>query len=265
MSIYRATQANEMDRCLKSLSEQSLPPNQIVLVRDGPVEVSVEQCIKDHSRHLQIYHLHFPHNRGLGLALRDGLQACDHEFVARVDSDDWSLPERFALQLDYLLNNPSVSVIGGWLKEYYQDTAGPVGVVRQTPMCRSSIDRVARRRNPLNHPTVMFRKSHALSCGNYKPCLLFEDYFLWARMLMLGYQLANLPQVLVETQVGPQYFSRRGGIAYVRNELNLLKHLKAIGFLSSIDASIFILSRIPVRLLPLNIRQRLYKLFLRKT
>lgn len=263
MSIYAATRADDLDRCLASLSGQSLAPNQIVLVQDGPVESDVKRCIDNHSQNLPLDHLQFSKNRGLGRTLRDGLLNCDYEFVARVDSDDWSVPERFELQVDFLKKNPSISVIGGWLKEYYPAPDGPIGVVRQTPLEHASIKRAARRRNPLNHPTVMFRKPHVLASGNYEPCQFFEDYFLWARMLMSGYHLANIPHVLVETQVDPGYFSRRGGIAYVRHELYLLQQLKKIGFLSYVDTSIFILSRLPMRLLPLKARQRLYKDFLR--
>ena len=263
MSIYAATKADDLDRCLENLAAQSLAPDQIVLVRDGPVKSGIEQCIIRHSQNLPLHHLHFSQNRGLGLALRDGLQACDHEFVARVDSDDWSVPKRFSLQVDYLVNNPSISVIGGWLKENYQNASGPVSVVRQTPLEHRSVERAARRRNPLNHPTVMFRKSHVLASGNYEACLLFEDYFLWAKMLMSGYHLANLPYVLVETEVDLGYFSRRGGIAYVRKEIYLIQKLRKIGFLSSIDTGIFFLSRLPMRLLPLKVRQCLYKVLLR--
>ena len=162
MSIYAATRADDLDRCLDSLTTQSLVPQQIVLVRDGPVDTTVERCIENHSRNLPLYHLIYSKNRGLGLALRDGLLACDHELVARADSDDWSVPERFALQVDYLSMNPSISVIGGWLKEYYQSTTGPVPVVRQTPLDHGSLKRAGRRRNPINHPTAMFRKSHVV-------------------------------------------------------------------------------------------------------
>jgi len=263
MSIYNATRADDLDRCLTSIAEQSIAPNQIVLVRDGPIHRSVEQCIEIHQNNLPIQQLNFAQNRGLGLALRDGLLACTHELVARVDSDDWSISKRFELQINYLSNNPSVSVVGGWLKEHYQATGAPIDVIRQTPLGHDSIVRFARRRNPLNHPTVMFRKSHVLASGNYETCLLFEDYLLWAQMLVLGYCLANLPTVLVETNVDLSYFSRRGGLSYTKKELYLLRKLKTIGFLSHVDAAIFILSRLPVRLLPLRLRHFLYKIFLR--
>ena len=81
---------------------------------------------------------------------------------------------------------------------------------------------------------------------------------------MHGYHVANLPQVLVETEIDSDYFARRGGTGYVRKELHLLEKLRQIGFLSSFDTGIFVLSRLPMRLLPLVARRRLYKAFLRK-
>ena len=113
------------------------------------------------------------------------------------------------------------------------------------------------------HSVREHRRSHVLGSGNYESCLLFEDYFLWARMLMKGYHLANLPYILVETEVDLGYFSRRGGIAYVRKEIYLMQKLKKIGFLSLVGTGIFLLSRLPMRILPLKVRQYLYKVFLR--
>ena len=265
MSIYSATQADELNLCLESLTMQELPTNQVVLVRDGPVHPDVEKCIAKFSSRLPFEHLYFSSNRGLGCALHDGLKVCSNELVARVDSDDYSVPERFALQWDYLEENPAISVVGGWMKEHYLIDDVSSVVVRQTPLSPSNVAHTARRRNPVNHPTAMFKKSHVLESGSYQPCLLFEDYFLWARMLMAGYQIANLPQVLVETHVGSEFFARRGGISYLNHELHLLKKFRSIGFISGVNSAVFVLSRLPMRLAPLKLREQLYRALLRKS
>jgi len=263
MSIYAATRLDDLERCLESLAQQTLQPDQIVLVYDGPVDACVENWIENRARQMPLYCLKFPTNRGLGPALRDGLIACKHDLVARVDSDDWSVPERFEIQVDHLLNNPSISVIGGWLKEYYPGISGSVGMIRRTPLEQMTLKRNARRKNPLNHPTVMFRKYHVLASGNYESCPLFEDYLLWAKMLMRGYHLSNLPKVLVETEIDTDYFARRGGLYYIRQEIHLLSKLYTIGFFSRSRSIIFFLSRLPMRLIPKRLRQHSYKLMLR--
>ena len=257
ISIYHGTLASDMESCLKSLVDQHLQASQIILVRDGPVRPEVEQCIASFSSQLPFEHLSFENNRGLGLALRDGLTLCCHELVARVDSDDRSMPDRFALQIAFLKENPAISVVGGWMREHYCSATQSSVRLRKVPIDIKTIARYARRRNPLNHPTVMFRKSHALQSGGYQSCHLFEDYFLWARMLMDNYRLANLPVVLVDTQIDPTYFERRGGVAYLCHEFRLLKKLKRLGFFSQIDAIGFIIIRLPMRLVPVKLRKKL--------
>ena len=263
MSIYAETRASDLSQCLGSLSQQTLPATEIVIVRDGPVHSTVEQCIQSYESTFLFQHLSFPRNRGLGPALRDGLNACSYELVARVDSDDWSVPERFQKQAQFLHSESSISVVGGGLKEHYGTGGKTISVMRQSPTDHASIRQTGKRRNPMNHPTVMFRKNDVLACNSYEFCPLFEDYYLWAKMLTQGYLLSNLPEVLVETEIGPDYFRRRGGVTYVRNELRLVRKLRQIGFLSPMEAGIFILSRLPVRLVPISCRQYMYRTFLR--
>jgi len=265
MSTYWATRSDDLERCLKSLVAQTLPASEIVLVRDGPVGDDVEHCINQFRGTLPFNHLHLPKNKGLGEALKLGLEACHHELVARVDTDDWSISNRFSLQSDFLTQHIAISAVGGWLKEHYSDTYGRGSVVRKTPLNISDINLSAKRRNPVNHPTVMFRRSHIMSCGNYKPCHLFEDYYLWARMLKQGYLIENLPTVLVQTEVDSNYFKRRGGLMYIRSELELVTKLMNIRFISSLEATLFILTRLPIRILPVYFRKMIYRYFLRRS
>ena len=263
MSIYSATKASELDRCLNSLSRQTLPATEIVIVRDGPIHTNVERCIHAYESKLPLYHLTFNHNRGLGLALHDGLEACNYELVARVDSDDWSVSERFEKQTKFLQREPNVSLVGSWLQERYHVGSDIILVMRHSPTEHVSIRQIAKRRNPINHPTVMFRKFHVLDCGSYESCTLFEDYLLWTKMLTRGYLFHNLPEVLVETEVDTSYFQRRGGFGYLNNEIRLLQKLRQTGFLSLRESGIFAICRLPMRISPVPVRQYLYKTFLR--
>jgi glycosyltransferase involved in cell wall biosynthesis len=246
------------------LTQQTLPAAEIVMVWDGLVDSSVETCVKRYEPVLPFRHLRMRQNRGLGSALRDGLNACRNELIARVDSDDWSAPTRFEQQIEFLRAEPNVSVLGGWLKEWYHQKGTLVSAVRRSPLQHHSIKNTAKIRNPINHPTVMFRKSHILACGSYESCPLFEDYFLWAKLLTRGYVLRNLPEIFVETDVDSEYFRRRGGLAYIKNELNLIRKLEQIGFLNHFEACIFFLSRSPIRFTPVALRETLYRALLRK-
>ena len=264
MSIYSATKASDLDKCLTHLTKQTLPADQIVLVWDGEIDSAVESCIDHYTPTLPFQHVRQRQHRGLGPALQDGLNFCRNELIARVDSDDWSVPTRFEQQIMFLQSEPKVSVLGGWLKEWYQHKGVSESAIRTSPLDHDSIKGIAKFRNPINHPTVMFRKSHVLACGNYEKCDFFEDYFLWAKLITHGYILRNLPEVLVETNVDAEYFRRRGGLKYINNEINLIRKLVQIGFFGSFHAGLFFFSRSPFRFAPIAIRKQLYRTLLRK-
>jgi len=265
MSAYSGTLVEDLAACLESLRAQTVLANEIVLVLDGPLSEDTANYIKRLPPSLPIKTVSFSENRGLGHALREGLLHCRHELVARVDTDDICIPERFQKQLHYLLEHPEIMLVGGGLREWYYHGGKTSSRVRSGPLSPDAVAIQARSRNPFNHPTVFFRKSAVLASGNYQSCLFFEDYFLWSRMIKAGYKLANMPEVLVETQAGSAYFRRRGGLKYFQYELEFARKLSEIGFLSLKDMALFLLRRLPFRLLPQSVRSISYKIFLRKT
>ena len=149
------------------------------------------------------------------------------------------------------------------MRELYESRGQIISAVRQVPVDPKTIISSAKKRNPINHPTVMFRKKVVIACGNYQNCPYFEDYFLWARLLESGCNLANLPVVLVETEIDSAYFERRGGINYIFDEVRLARKLYSIGFFSLIGIVWFLLIRLPVRLTPYTLRSSLYRYLLR--
>ena len=266
MSIYLNTDPTELLSCLKSISDQSLLPSQVVVVLDGPVKSDVLDVLNTYREQAPfiVDLLKLPENRGLGEALAYGLETCRHDLVARVDTDDINLPNRFEVQHQYLEASPEVSVVGGFMEEVYLRDDKTVSCVRSVPTDKKSIVKSSRFRNPLNHPTVMFRKSHVLQCGSYKPLLWFEDYYLWARMMVKGYQIANIERTLVRTSADNQYFVRRGGLQYIRQEIDLTKKLRAIGFHNIFHSIRFIAVRLVIRIIPVRYRSWLYFRVLRK-
>jgi len=262
VSVYLGTKANDLAACFESLLSQTLPTKEIVVVIDGPLTTDTEFCLKHYCGRLPIKLLPFPTNRGLGLALRDGLVSCENELIARVDSDDISLPERFLKQATFMTENSTISVVGSELCETYYIRQTSAKVIRNVPNT-TGLGRKNRIRNPLNHPTVMYRKSHVISCGSYENCHLFEDYLLWAKVIQHGYRIANLCEPLVETTVDNEYFKRRGGITYIANEIALCKRLLDLKYFSKTDALIFLCTRIPLRLVPHRCRKLIYLTVLR--
>ena len=156
-----------------------------------------------------------------------------------------------------------VSVVGGVIREHSCHGSRKAQYLRSVPLSHQQICRTARRRNPINHPTVMFRKNDILTCGNYGDYRFFEDYELWARIISNGYLLRNLDQVLVETTPNQRFFSRRGGLSYIHDEFVLARRLYQLGFLNSFQLTRFILSRVPVRLAPPLLMEFFYRTVLR--
>jgi glycosyltransferase involved in cell wall biosynthesis len=263
MSVYKETNASELEACLESVRKQDIVPRELVIVFDGPVSKSVEAYIAKQSEVANINLIRKPINEGLGSALRDGLCKCKYDIVARMDTDDICVAGRFEMQCNYLRENEHISLVGGQLAEKYTIGSNEITVERRLPESPREIATVARHRNPLNHPTIMFRKKDVIDSGSYKPFPLLEDYHLFARMLVRGYLLANLPQVFVQARPDDQYFERRGGLTYFRREILLTKVFRDIGFHTWPDSIRFLLIRAPFRLLTKSIRRRLYVTVLR--
>jgi len=188
---------------------------------------------------------------------------CRYDLVARMDSDDVCILNRFELQCKYLEQHPEISVVGGALLEKYVYKNRLFHAVRSVPTGPDDIGRVSRLRNPMNHPTVMFRKSDVEAVGGYLPFLLLEDYYLWARMLLKGYLLANLPDVLVKAGADTSYFERRGGREYFEREKALTRRFREMGFHNRWTSLWFLGLRWLFRMVPVAIRARLYHLLLR--
>jgi glycosyltransferase involved in cell wall biosynthesis len=264
MSVYRATDAGDLARCLDSVAGQSLAADEIIIVFDGPVSDGVRRQVSAHSEQLPIRILDFPANRGLGPALRDGLDAARFEIVARMDADDVCAAGRFAEQYRFLEQNPGISVVGGALRERQRSRRRSGIVVRRLPTGPEEVAAYSKMRNPVNHQTAMFRRRDVLAAGSYQPFPLLEDYHLWARMLARGCRIANLPSVFAEATVDVEYYARRGGWSYFVQEMRLAKAFRSFGFHTRWDSARFLAARAPFRLVPTPLRARLYARALRR-
>jgi len=264
MSVYGKEQASNLCQCLDSLANQTLPAQEVVIVEDGPLGEPLLATIQAYRRLLPIVSLRLPINVGLGAALRAGLFACRGEYVARMDSDDICVPERFMQQMRFLEAHPEVDVVGGAIAEFKQDASAPKAI-RLLPSAAAGIRRLARSRTPMNHVTVVFRKASVIRAGSYEPFRGFEDYHLWARMLTLGYHLHNLEDILVNVRCGNGMASRRGGWSYLKSEIAFQTFLRRMGLLDLAGSCWNIALRGPVRIVPNIVREFLYRSLLRST
>lgn len=263
MSVYKKEKPQYLRSALKSIEEQLLCPNQIIIVKDGPLTNELDSILDDFDRkYFEIVKLVInKENKGLAYSLQKGLGYCDNQIIARVDSDDINYEKRFLTEFNYLNENPKVSVVGCQIEEY-DPNVGNLGV-RKVPITPKEIYDFSKKRNPLNHMSVMFRKSAVLSVGGYEQVSLFEDYFLWIKLLNESYKISNLPMELVRATVDSQFYSRRGGLSYLKKEVYFQYRCYKIGFLSIYEFVRNVIMRTGVRLFPNAVLQFFYRHILR--
>lgn len=264
ISVYKGDQPDHFRTALESVINQTVVPDEVLVVKDGPLPDDLDSVIKEFrtSYPETFERVSLNENLGLGKALQTGVRLCSHDLIARMDADDISVPDRFEEQLRYLELNPKVDVLGGYVSEFDEDP-GAADRIRAVPQEADEVRKFAESRCPTNHPTVIFRREAVLEAGNYRPWRLMQDYELWMRMLHHGYVIENLPQVLVKSRAGSALYGRRGGAKYARLELKLQRKFRRMGAISRTRFVKNLLSRVPIRLAPNWVRELIYRSRLR--
>nr|WP_302183469.1 glycosyltransferase [Halomicroarcula limicola] len=250
-----------LQRAHRSITEQTIPPAEIILVTNQPLTEDIETTISGLvNTHSATEHEHFPDAQGLGGVLQEGLKRCSEPFVARMDADDISHPERFAAQLPVLTETES-DIVGSHLAEFREDSETPERT-REVPISHGEISEWMPWRCPLNHPTTMFDREVVLNVGGYRDFPMMEDWDLWARCLAAGLQFRNIDQILVRAKIN-NLGDRRGGVDYAKAEIQMARRLRELGIASRRDTLQHLCLRIPPRLLSSNTREVIYQTFVR--
>lgn len=201
-------------------------------------------------------------NVGLGKALYYGVQQCKYDLIARMDTDDISLPNRFEMQVKEFIKNKELTLCGGQIAEFENDPEKITGY-RQVPLTQTEIFKFAKKRNPFNHMTVMFKKQAVLNVGNYQDMPYFEDYWLWVRILQKGYAVKNIEQVLVKVRAGADMLVRRGGWNYVKASCKFLSVLHNANVTCLHEYLLMLVIRGSIAMLPFGLKNTLYSNVLR--
>jgi glycosyltransferase involved in cell wall biosynthesis len=250
---------------LNSLVNQTLVPSEIVLVKDGVLPQDLEAVIMtfNQSNPNLMKCVSLQKNTGLGNALYVGLKECTYSLIARMDSDDISRKDRFYKQVTYMNNNLQTMVLGSDIEEF-NNHPGDLKRVRRLSADPKDLAKLSRLRNPLNHPSVIFRKEKILEVGSYKTMPLFEDYYLWLRIIKSGGEIVNMNETLLDFRVGGGMINRRHGLSYMKKEWHFYFSAWSEGLLKNTDFFKVIILRLPLRLLPLKFMALIYKGVLRK-
>ena len=260
MSIYHKEKAKYFNRAIESIwNEQTVKPDEIVLVQDGILTDKLYKAINKWQEKLGKVFKTIPleGNVGLGDALNIGLQNCSYKLVARMDTDDIAMPDRFEKQLK-VFENSDIDICSSWVSEFDSDESKIVSY-RKLPEYHTEIIKFAKKRNAINHPAVMYKKYTVENAGGYKKMDWFEDYYLWARMMINDAKFYNIQKPLVNMRAGYGQLERRGGLIYAIKEFKFMCQLKKIGFLTISQFLTNISIRFTARILPKNLLKIIYK------
>lgn len=266
MSIYFKEKPTFFNQAMQSIwDNQTVKPSEIILVEDGKLTDELYQVIAQWKEKLGdvLKVVPLETNQGLAKALNAGIQHCQYDYIARMDTDDIATADRFEKQIQYFKKHPDTDILGGQIEEFY-DAIGDIDSQRKLPVEHKDIVNFAKSRCPFNHPSVMYKKSAVIKAGLYQNNYLYEDYALWVRMLNSGLKAHNLPDTIVYMRTGADMFARRGGFKYAVSELKAQYQFYKIGFLSFSQFIKNAVVRFPVRVMPNGLRTFVYKTFLRQ-
>ena len=234
MSVYYKEKPAYLKQAIESIQAQTLPTDDFVLICDGPLVTELDAVIAVKQREMgaALKVVRLAKNGGLGSALNEGIMHCRNELIARMDSDDVAYPTRCEKQIAVFNAHPEVSICSGIVEEFATDP-NTVDTRRVPPETNAEIVEFAKKRNPFNHPCVMYKKSAVEAVGSYQDFYLLEDYYLWLRMLMAGYQGYNIQEPLLHMRAGSDMYLRRAGWKYAKTQVKLFKFMKQQGLIGN--------------------------------
>lgn len=262
-TVYKQESPTNLRKSLLSSYEQTIKPTEIILVCDGELTEELDrelEKLKIEIPILKIFYL--PENLGSGPASLFGVNQCQTELIARMDSDDYSVETRFEKQIAAFKKNPNLIMVGSNILEKNSEFTA----LKKVPEYTEEIRQYSRLRNPFNNPSSMMKKEYILKSGNYREFRYLEDYDLTMRLLHDNptKDFFNIQEPLVIMQTNDSSYLRRGGLLYAktdfilqldfyrRKDINLLEFLRNI-FLRNL-----------IRIFPNKLRKQIYKRKLRE-
>lgn len=266
MSVYYKEKPEYLSLSIESMLNQTVKPDEFIIVKDGPLTTELDEVINNFvTAYPKTFNIIVNEtNLGLGPALAKGIENSKNELIARMDSDDYVVSTRCERQLEKFREDPKLGMVGSYEAEFVDDIDNVISIHR-VPFENDEIERFMHRRCSVLHPTVMYKKSAVLKSGNYQSVLLYEDYDLFARMV-LEYHIKsyNIPEPLYYIRTSEDFFKRRGGIKYAKTVLKFKWGQYRKGYMSLMDFCISGLGQAFVCVLPNSLRKIFYMKFLRK-
>lgn len=264
MAVYEKDNPEWLKESIISMLEQTVLPKQFIIVKDGALTSELDNVIQQFEdwKAPLFTIIALEKNQGLGIALNNGIKHSKYDWIARMDSDDIAMPDRCEKQIK-AMNDNHADIVSGTVMEFEADISD-ASISKSLPRTNEEIVVYARRRNPFNHPCVMFKKSKVEQAGMYRKVHLFEDYDLWVRMIEAGAVGYNIIEPILYMRAGQAMYKRRGGMRYIKSGISFRWYLHQIGFSTFTDFVIAAMGQLIFGLLPNGVRKKGYKVILRK-
>ena len=265
MSLYFRESPSNLERSLNCMINQTIPPDEIVLVEDGALTKELNQVVASFvERHPNLFKvIGYSENRGLWYALRYGMDRCSNELIVRMDTDDYSVPDRVEKQLEVIARDPSIDCVGSNVVEFEGSPDNQISTV-VLPATHADIIRFGKRRCPFRHPALLYRKSAVLRAGGYEEMPMFEDYDLYMRMVKTGAKFENVQEFLVYMGTSPDFYQRRGNVSYLKKMIHFRGECLKRGDVNIFEYLTSVIPHSVVCILPNSFRTMIYKKLLRK-
>ncbi len=265
MSVYQKEKPQNLSESLESILLQTVPPDELILVCDGKLTDELNVIIKAfESEYQKIFRsVRLLENVGTGMAANEGIKECQNELIAKMDSDDVCVPDRFQRQLMMFLKNPKLDMVGGYIEEFDDTTKEPIAI-KKTPISHEEILKYARRRSPFNNQTLIYRKSFAQKVGGYTDIKRCEDYEFITKMLMAGAVGENMPEVLVRYRVTKDNYKRRKNWSNTKSFIKVRWGLYKARFSSFLDFLVPTTAQLLMFVMPERFTSWAYRKFLRR-
>lgn len=265
MSVYEGEKAEYLKISLDSMLSQSHRTDNFVLICDGKLTEELDRVIQEYEeQYPDIFCVkRLDKKVGTGQCANIGIDLCKNEYIVKMDSDDIALPERCEKQIKLMVSNPALDMCGAYIEEFDTDTDEFIAV-KKTPVENDEIHQYAKRRNPFNNQTLVFKKSKALAIGGYSSVKRCEDYDFVVNMLHKGAVGRNIPEILVRYRVSESNYERRHNWNNTKSFIGVRWRILKSGYSNFIDFLIPCALQIVIFILPKSCTSIIYNKLLRK-
>jgi len=261
LPVYIGDTIEKFSGAIESIKENSVYPENLIITIDGAIKNDIAGFLeKLDLKNIKVIKHKIDNNTGLANALNQGLLLCQNEIVFRCDADDFNLSKRFEIQMRSLLDQ-KLDILGSYILEV--DPIDGSENLKKVPIKEEKIRRYSLYRNPLNHMSVVFKKTPIIELGGYPTIKFKEDYGLWIKCIHKGLKIGNVDKVLVKASAGLSMVKRRKGFESMVSEYLLLKLRISLGQKVTPLIAYAFLVRLFILFLPIGLLKKVYK-FLRR-